>query len=234
MLKIYSNEEVWGFPFCGLGDSWSIVSYLLKLPIEIITCSRWCGTGNDLVDIIPLITSLLDTSKTFNIVDVKTKTFPNLLDCYKSNYCSSKEKWVGSNSNMICYQFDGLSDSKRKNLLPQDEIRLLKFLLDLGYTTVNIGGHKPLSQVIHTMANSAAFIGVPSGMSHVASSIIGLPNIIILTDKMLNCFDYFIKHVYGNKPNTMFYHGADSFLHHKSFLHDFEFNRRKLISHILL
>jgi ADP-heptose:LPS heptosyltransferase len=132
---------------------------------------------------------------------------------------------------MVCYQFDGVSQKELKNLLPKEEKKVIDHLGNLGYNPVNVGGGKPLSYVVESMAASVGFIGVPSGMAHVANSV-GVPNIVIFTEKMLLNYKFhnYINRMYGNKPNMVFYHTIEPLLRHKTLFRDFNFNKRKLIS----
>jgi ADP-heptose:LPS heptosyltransferase len=124
-----------------------------------------------------------------------------------------------------------MSQMNLKNLLPEDERRLL---LHLGsrYRLINVGGKRPIAEVVEDLAGSDGFVGVPSGISHIANSV-GVPNVVILTDKILEYhrgFDNYKNMVYWNKPNMVFYAGVGALMGDHEFIRDFPLRKRELIT----
>lgn len=73
----------------------------------------------------------------------------------------------------VAYQFDGRAHGE-KNFPPGDEPRVLDGLRSMGWRPVRVGGGMPLIECVETLARCAAFIGVDSGLGHVAAAV-GVP-----------------------------------------------------------
>ena len=81
----------------------------------------------------------------------------------------TKLKWLGVESDRICYQFDGIFQADMKNPSADELKKILESLK--GYRLIRLGLPMTLEQIVKEMAASALFIGIPSGMSHVGVSV---------------------------------------------------------------
>jgi hypothetical protein len=228
MLK-WGTGEVCGIIRGGaLGDTWSCCSYILQR--EYKPRLNPCTMGRDYRGLVGLISSLLDTRNGFEYVEGEPKYVPSHFSCYQHDYVPTKSKWSGGGSGKICYQFDGRSEGEDKNLSKEEEGELLD-IWGRGYGVENLGGMRNLGEVVELMSGSELFVGIPSGMSHVAHSV-GIPTVIILTEAMLKKyggFGYYRQSVYCNKRNMVFYRGVRSLMVDSDFVINFGRNRGKLL-----
>ena len=70
----------------------------------------------------------------------------------------------------ICYQFDGISIPELKNPPPGELALLLDWIHRSGFEAVRLGLPMTIDEDIQALANAVAFVGVDSGMSHIAHS----------------------------------------------------------------
>ena len=75
-------------------------------------------------------------------------------------------------------QLDGRWQSELKNPAPAERERLVRGLEEAGYTVNAIGQPMTLAECVHALATCHCFIGVDSGMMHVAASV-RCPRILI-------------------------------------------------------
>lgn len=78
----------------------------------------------------------------------------------------------------ICYQFDGASTPELKNPPPAELALLLDWIHWSGFEGVRLGLPMTIEQDLEALTNAVAFIGVDSGMSHLAHSV-GTPTFIL-------------------------------------------------------
>lgn len=78
----------------------------------------------------------------------------------------------------ICYQFDGVSIADQKNPPPGELALLLDWIHRSGFEAVRLGLPMTIEEDIVALANAVAFIGVDSGMSHIAHST-GTPTFLL-------------------------------------------------------
>lgn len=214
MLKIYpwpviyhTSNEV------GFGDRWATVSLLLKnsertKKIQLISKKNWH------VDIAE-IKSCLNSQGDFKWVSEPGNHYLSHAKLYMSPYCPTQATWAPNDSKTICYQLDGRYKWLDKNLTTHETDLLFNHLHWLGYKIVDLGSMRPMKEIIQIMTSSCAFIGVPSGVSHIACSV-GIPAYIIckhwLTSFGTPCLDFHKTIVYANKKNITLFPTLDSLL----------------------
>lgn len=176
----------------GFGDNWACVSYLLGLSEE------WkspvlIGTSGDQwrVERAALwkhMSDHFDTTGSLLFVKHEGTCVIPYLDAYLRPYLPTKPRYqrmLAAKRDVVAYQFDGKSDTEDKNLRPGEEETIIQFLKKQGYQTVDVGHMMPLPKIIETLSVSRFFVGVTSGISHVAFSV-GVPMKLILNRRPLN------------------------------------------------
>lgn len=167
----------------GLGDCWATVNYLfnksLELREEVVVSSWYYNRRKKKRDVnykLNEIISLIDCDGKISVTDDEGDRYLSWKEVFSSPYLPSKIKWTPNDSKVFCYQFDGKSH-KCKNLPPKDEELVLKTMKDEGYETIRLGKHLSLKECLEIMSHSELFLGVDSGMMHVAHSS-GVPTYI--------------------------------------------------------
>lgn len=227
-MGMNDNQRILEIPHCGFGDLWAFTNYVCGLdePLRVHKFKY----NRDFSDLLIEMQSFLVTDKTMLFTEDSPNEYVPIARCFRSNYIGTKERWMGRRSGRISYQFDGRSDKEIKQMPTEEEEELLNWLSGK-YKIVDVGNNMPMNDIIHNLANSEAFLGIPSGISHLANSV-GLPVVIIMTKGLIeyeNNMDTHLDFIYGNKPNMCFYRGARSLMRHAHFVQDFMVNRRSLI-----
>jgi hypothetical protein len=103
-------------------------------------------------------------------------------DVWASPYFPTKLRWSSARRHhYVCYQFDGISSGSEKNLDRRSEDLLLNVLnnsMSAPFELVRLGKHLSVAQCVRVATESAFFVGVDSGMSHLCHSV-GLPMFLI-------------------------------------------------------
>lgn len=172
----------------GFGDKWAATSFLLKESERLnkviyFNCEDW--------QLIYEIANYLNHKG-----KIKYKKYPIIRPNYdivfKTKPLKTKITYKKS-SNIIAYQFDGRSDFYIKNSQPHEIQYFLKYTKALNYKTINVGNMQPLNFVINILAKCKLFVGVPSGITHVAMSV-GTPIHCIFNNfdknKLINSYHY--------------------------------------------
>lgn len=214
MLKIYPWPVIYHFSDeVGFGDRWAAINLLLKnsertKKVQLINRKNW---HSDIAE----IKHHLNSTGDFKWVSESGNFFLNHAKLYMTPYCQTRPAWTPNNSNTICYQLDGRYKWEEKNLTQYETDNLFNHLHQLGYKTVNLGGMRPIKEIISIMSTSKAFVGVPSGISHVGCSV-GIPEYIIckqwLTPVGIHSLNFHKKVVYANKQNVTLFSNVDEFL----------------------
>jgi hypothetical protein len=166
----------------GFGDLWAITSYCCLLSQregETVYLSKWSTKSMlDREKEIRDVLESLDDSYTQNVL-VTTEHFASSprfsVRDHREPYVSTKVRWGPNNSRIISYQLETLAKHRSDRLCHP---RLIKGLSDQlpGYEFVELGKEhqSSLSEIIEILAQSELFVGIDSGMSHVAHSV-GVP-----------------------------------------------------------
>ena len=182
-----------------LGDCWIRMCKYINLSKITKSIVRFIEPNDKHKEILPLLEPAF-------IENISKRDVP---DCdklsngrYLENCCYAKTRVVwsgGIKRNRICYQFDGRFSGRRKNPPENDLFKLVDFINGVDF--VRLGGHLSLEKCVNIMANSDCFLGIDSGMSHIAHSV-GVPTFII---KYRFNFDGYHK----NAPPFEVCHGTD-------------------------
>jgi hypothetical protein len=155
---VYSD----GTTFNKLGDSWTFISWLLQQNEETGEIQK--VTRNKMFD---EIINLLDSNGKIEFVDRKGAKKTNAYWGIKS--IPTKITWKPNSSKRICYQYN----ASVVNRPPRwDIVDFTDKFKD--YEFVKLDMNLSLSECVKIASESAAFIGVSSGMSHVMHSV-GIP-----------------------------------------------------------
>jgi ADP-heptose:LPS heptosyltransferase len=189
----------------GLGDAWNLANFLLQKsqqhnkPVEIKT------QNEEESNLLLLIQSLLQhDTKGFTVTK---ENFDTEWELTQDPYFKTKLTWDGGSKKTIITKVT----SKSKLLgnlqdLPENEIKYLDELIkNNNYTRIELNNEQTIKEIIMLMSSATAFIGINTGMSHIAHSV-GLPNVII--------------HHYTQIPLDKF-HGKNKYLTFKT-IRDFE------------
>jgi len=158
-----------------LGDCWIRLCKYINLSMTTNNVIRFIEPCNKYKEILPLLEQAL-------ILNISKKDIPNGAKLSNGGhlpnvYVPTRIKWCGGvKRNRICYQFDGRSSCRRKNPPEKDLFKLVDFIYGVDF--VRLGGHLSLEKCVKIMASSDCFLGVDSGMSHIAHSV-GVPTFII-------------------------------------------------------
>ncbi len=162
----------------GLGDHWATVS-LCRFrgrqsgePLRLATRSH----GRDFSQRLHEIDDLLDDSDCGpRFIDAEPTHHFDGYHIWACPVVPTKTRWRNDpRSRAVVYQFDGESAAESKNPPDTEREKLLAWLRNVGFETVQLGKHLSLAECVEEAANAALFVGVDSGMSHVAHSV-GVP-----------------------------------------------------------
>lgn len=170
---------------CALGDSWVVTQWLLRqsaiqgspaLLSNRLPKFRDGGPSNMLA-LMPLIAVQLDSPGTFEFVDhpagQTTRITSSREDLWTCPRMPTRTKWDGGSAGTICYQYDGRSIAEMKNPPTADLGRLQQWP-----NMHRVGLPLTMEESLAKLAACKLFIGVCSGMSHVAHAV-GCPMILI-------------------------------------------------------
>jgi hypothetical protein len=171
-----------------LGDVWTLTQWLLRRSEETgkpAVLSRQLGPqpdGHDnVLELIPRIAALLDSTGTIEFTDEPGVdppiTGPSLWGP-RVVYIPTKLKWHGTQDRLIAHQFNGRSGADAKNPPPGDVETIQRHLFFGGMTPLSVGLPWTVEQSVIILAACRQFIGVCSGLSHVAHSA-GCPMILV-------------------------------------------------------
>ena len=100
-------------------------------------------------------------------------------DVWATPFYNTKNHWNYKVAHKnVCYQFDGLSAGSDKNPPAQEEKLLIRALEQSGFNPIKLGKNLSVKECIDAAVDSAFFVGVDSGMSHLCHSV-GLPMFLL-------------------------------------------------------
>lgn len=170
-----------------LGDIWTLTQWLLRRSEETgqpAILSRQLGPQpdghDDVFELIPRIAALLDSTGTIQFTDEPGEDPPIAgpsLWGPRVVYMPVKKLWRWKDGwSTAVFQLDGRSGADAKNPSAEDAYRLIEAAR--GSDTMLIGLPMHLEASVYWLSRCRFFVGVCSGMSHVAHSV-GCPTILI-------------------------------------------------------
>lgn len=171
-----SKQLIYGCHNHYLGDVWSSVCYMLANNLSVI--SRYTagpgGQHDNVGSKIKEVCSVLEGGERIVLSDKLPNRRIGPQKAWGGQYASTRKYWQGGLLGSVCYQFDGRSDAKLKNLKP-GALELFKTIV---HNPRRLGSHVSLAECMNIATESIAFVGVCSGMSHLCHSV-GVPMFII-------------------------------------------------------
>ena len=166
----------------GFGDLWAITSYCCLLSQregQTVYLSKWSAKsmldrGKEITDIL----GSLDDSYTKNVV-VTTEHFTSSsrfsVRDHHDSYVPTKVRWAPNDSRIISYQLKALTKHRPDRFCHPRLIEGLSGQLP-DYEFIELGKEhqSTMSEIIKVLTQSELFVGIDSGMSHVAHSV-GVP-----------------------------------------------------------
>jgi hypothetical protein len=131
----------------------------------------------DLYDLHREILNELDSPGEIELVRSEPSIRLDTYNVWLSPYFPTKTRWDAHRRHRyVVVQFDGESAKELKNASPEEELLILKFVEQRcpGFSLVRLGKPLTVKELIEIAADSAFFVGVDSGMSHLCHSV-GLP-----------------------------------------------------------
>lgn len=168
---------------CALGDAWCIASWLLRRSEETgkpALISRHVPANRDygadkFREILPQCAAMMDSPGSIELVDWNGQTTP-----IEGHWGHARHRmhdpylrWWDGSDGTVCYQLDGHSGAEQKNPPAKDLYQLMSFP-----KMVRVGLPLTLEESARELSRCRLFIGVCSGMSHVAHSV-GCPMIVV-------------------------------------------------------
>ena len=171
----------WSAQSSNLGDHWMTVNHLITRSYvlrEEQRLSRW-QHGRDFGPRFNEIIDLLQAPERSRVVvvDEPGKQEPGGFDVWTGPAWPTKRRWdmLAHRHGPICYQFDGIS-SPEKNPSAADLEHIVR-CFGTG-RSVCLGAAQSLDTIVRLLSMARLFVGVDSGMSHIAHSV-GVPVIIV-------------------------------------------------------
>lgn len=174
---------IWDAPGFGLGDLLVAVHYCVRKSLlsgSPAYISRWAGFDRNvdqakrLTDIIATIA--LPAGASVLISDELANTRMHGAP-WSNRYFPTKNKWVGDRD-YICCQFDGKSSAGLKNVPAGDRTMFDDWLNLAQVTSHHLGIEYDIDKCVKSLSRARFFVGVCSGMSHLALSV-GCPTLVV-------------------------------------------------------
>ncbi len=169
------ERPVWEPHHPHLGNLWASCNRFLSESVlagEPALVSRWCR-GQDAQGTLLQILAVLDSPIGALVVDA-LPTHRIERDEWHAPYWPTRPRWSAGPYRQVCYQFDGKTHPHKTNPPPTDLLRLLSPWLPTGYKFTQLGLPLSIADDVQLLAHSDAFLGVDSGISHIAHSA-GIP-----------------------------------------------------------
>lgn len=162
-----------------LGDVWAFVNYCLMT--GQVNVSTIADNGESIRSKLLEISSLFDSNHKLILHD-KICTHYDVVDefaCWQMPYIKTKIRWSGVESKTVSTQLTGgRLHADLKNLSPEFNSKILSEIKLGGYDHIELGINYTLEECVSIIAGSRFFIGIDSGMSHVAHSV-GVPMVLV-------------------------------------------------------
>jgi hypothetical protein len=185
---VYDSIVYKSFAGSHLGDVWASTSYILKNGGQLVQSRRSITHKmKECADLMEHDRPMIFTKR------APTEQLGSWV--FKEKYLPTKQRWDPT-ENWIAYQFDGRSHH-HKNLSRNQEHEILSAIRRRGFKPVRLGGHISLMECVDILSRSHMFVGVDSGMSHIAHSV-RIPMILFANGASLD----WIQQFHENKPCT--------------------------------
>lgn len=162
---------VYDAPGTGFGDLWAALGYVARRNAGISTCIHGKNVRARLEEMRAL---MKDGVLRVRIEDVPpTKSMH--MDCWGEERWPSIFPHAPSAKTVIAFQFDGRSSDGEKNPLFSDMRLFHTWAEAQGIETISVGLPLSMQDCALRLSQATAFVGVCSGMSHLAHSVKGLP-----------------------------------------------------------
>lgn len=186
--QITNINDIYCIGYCGFGDLIKNISIINDLNLKNINISTTkCYNGLSLKNINnnPLqsgerpfilkceeLTRELDINVKINFINrnpTNCELLYNEFIKFNHRYVKTHKQYCKTNSNLICYQFDGNSYHKYKNHSDNETNKLINSFSDIKF--LKLGKHLSIKECINYLSICKLFIGVDSGMSHLAHCV---------------------------------------------------------------
>lgn len=169
-----------------LGDCWASVNLLLRMSEnngQVIRVSDYSDTGHFIGSGAPLeetggmvfrISQLLESKGRLKIAHEFGEIKASSNDAFQNPYFPIKGGWKGQGSNKVACHLTG-GTSWNQNLSKNEVERVVWELRRRGYDPIPVGLPLSLEESVEVMRGCGMFVGIDSGLSHVAHSFTGLP-----------------------------------------------------------
>lgn len=165
-------------PGRGLGDNWYTINKLLResqQPVWISCLSRperarAVNVERRLREILPLLDAPVEHIRLTPAKPTNYKTGFHDLP-WNVEYYPTRVRWTHSSSSTICYQFDGRFLKGVEGLPHPAFLKWTLELLAKQYDLVCLSGLPSLQEVVEHLSTCRCFLGVSSGISHIAHSV---------------------------------------------------------------
>lgn len=187
-------QQVFSLIGSGLGDTWAIVSLLLRLSEQerrpSILNPIYLPAGDEsargekflkprnLSTLIREVAVLFESSGQIEISYLHPNCLVTDEMVFTMPFLPCRYRWKPAASKMVCYQLAGIHNAKDKNVSEHEQKHFCKELRNAGFIPQALGLPLTLEKSAQLLSEALCFIGVDSGLMHVAYSV-GTPPIMV-------------------------------------------------------
>ncbi|MPZ37431.1 MAG: glycosyltransferase [Rhizobiales bacterium] len=176
---IRPSEEVYSPHNFSFGDQWATINFYLNMSVMKRQRIRLASVlnGVSLHRLHKEILDVLDSPGEIELTLAEPTVGVDGYNVWNAPYFPTKNRWDASRRHKyVCMQFDGQSFGQVKNPTLEEERLIRRFLQDRchGLAPMILGKHLSVQECVDIATDSALFVGVDSGMSHLCHSV-GVP-----------------------------------------------------------
>lgn len=184
IYKYYTFDiMIWGFPKKQLGDRWAHLNRIIKCSNDGLGKIYFDNQSESEIKKVKSLWDLIDTDIQLEFVyenNINFKQAEGVVE-FPFPYYKTKKQWLDSSQKKydICYQTH--TNLKSANWLPiknftENDKNEFERKIKPFFTTIELGKNDtiPIEEEINIMLNSKIFVGICSGLSHIAHSV-GIP-----------------------------------------------------------
>jgi hypothetical protein len=174
---------IWGFPKMQLGDRWAHLNRIIKLSKDGNGYIYFDNKNEDEINKLYKLWNLINTDVKLNIIYKQHVNIPQADGVveFPFPYYQTKKQWVSDSKKEydICFQIKTNQESAEwlpiKNFT-QKNLDDFKSKIAKKYKIIELGADKnlPIEEEIDIMLKSKVFVGISSGLTHIAHSV-GIP-----------------------------------------------------------